>query len=171
MNNFFGAAVNKVRSDMMDAYLSSYFAHHGASAVVILRDGLVGPANLRICGMEVRSNGIFLRFRPDGGDESAAAGFGRVGSAAGRSDSSGVESSGAGFICDECQEFRGRSSADGGEVDPGVEAVEGVHSSRYSLDTVDDVPLEEAGERTVSLEEFMASINGKKIQVDGSSSV
>jgi hypothetical protein len=151
----------------VDAYLESYFQHHGASAVVILRDGLASPADLRICGLEIRRDGIFLRFGPNV-EEGATSGFGRVGSAAGRSESSGVSSGGAEYICDDCRGIRVRSPGDGGKADEvGVEAVEQVHSSRYSLDTVDDeILLEEAEVGAVSIEDFIAGVVSMKISTD-----
>jgi hypothetical protein len=49
---------------MVDFYLGSWFRHKQANAVVILRDGLFTEEQMNLHGMEVRDDGIFLRFGP-----------------------------------------------------------------------------------------------------------
>jgi hypothetical protein len=64
MSRLLGAMVDKVRSDMVDYYLGSWFRHKQANAVVILRDGLFTTEQMDLHGMEIRDGGIFLRFGP-----------------------------------------------------------------------------------------------------------
>jgi hypothetical protein len=64
MSRFLGAMVDKVRSDMVDYYLGSWFRHKQANAVVILRDGLFTTEQMNLHGMEIQNDGIFLRFGP-----------------------------------------------------------------------------------------------------------
>ena len=64
MSRILGSVVDKFRSDMVDFYLGSWFRHKQANAVVILRDGLFTAEQMNLHGMEVRDDGIFLRFGP-----------------------------------------------------------------------------------------------------------
>jgi hypothetical protein len=62
MSRFISAAVDKFRSDMVDYYIGSWFKHKKANAVVVLRDGLAGPAQMSIRHIEIRENQIILTF-------------------------------------------------------------------------------------------------------------
>ncbi len=62
MSRFISAAVDKFRSDMVDYYIGSWFKHKKANAVVVLRDGLAGPAQMSIRHIEIRDNQIILTF-------------------------------------------------------------------------------------------------------------
>lgn len=125
MAGFFSAAVDKIRSDMVDVYLRSYFRHKRANAIVILRDGITGPERVNIRGMEIMEDGIFLRFGPS--NPSGASGFSRVESAR-SSRSSGVVSADGGLGDEE--EVGARGGREDGRYS--------LHGSRYSLDTVVD---------------------------------
>jgi hypothetical protein len=130
MSRFLSAAVDKYRSDTVDYYLRSYFNHHRANALVILRDGVVNPSELRISGMEIRSGGIFLRFGSDEARGGSAA-YSRQASGGGASASSGMGS--------ECGSSgrSSRSGSDGGwEWDhAGVQLV-GVRARDGSVDSL-----------------------------------
>ena len=62
MARFLSAAVDKFRSDMVDFYLGSWFNHKKSNAVLVLRDGLAGPASMNIQHIEVQENRIILTF-------------------------------------------------------------------------------------------------------------
>ncbi len=81
MSRFISAAVDKFRSEMVDYYMGSWFNHKKANAVVVLRDGLAGPAQMSIRYIEVQENRIILTFdtaAADGGRAEAAVDAGRV---------------------------------------------------------------------------------------------
>lgn len=61
MARYISAAIDKFRSEMVEFYLQSYFNHTGADAIILVRKNSA-PGIRRVASMEMRGDGIFLRF-------------------------------------------------------------------------------------------------------------
>ena len=67
MAKAFGKLTDSFRSCMVEEYMKSYLSHSGSDAVILMKKEAENVV-LKTADMEVRSDGIFLRYKSQNSD-------------------------------------------------------------------------------------------------------